>query len=577
MRSSMRVVAAALLVGGLAVACGDDDEESVAPATGSTAAPTTGDATAPTTGDATAPTTGDATAPTTGDATAPTTVSGVGNQACIGSDLVTDGIDREATIKYAIFGPLVTADPHAVGARPSAPYHNLMYDRLFWLSRSGELCPYLVSEWEFVDSSLVLTLRDDATFHDGSPVDANAVKANLDRVRTMETSAYKAQLRNVESVDVLDDYVVRLNLLPNTGNGIPYSLADFAGMIVNPKYMDPEALKTSAPEAVGSGPYRVASWTPGEANTVLERAGTHWDPAAGQAARIEFYTLPDPVQTMNAITTGEMDFTLLGGSSAARAVEQVETDDNLQAGDLMDTFGSTGVWLQERADPIVREAMTYALDREPLADVYEGGAALNNQFYPEGHPLHSSEIDDLTPYDPDRARELIASAPEGSTSVSMAYTESGDTRRLAELIQAQMLAVGIDIQLEPNTANSISEAWFGGQVDTMLQGSAATPYPANLIDVMLFRGGNVWAAPDSALESLNAELSRADDPALSDEERNDIYLGVLKRAAEERWMVVFNQGRNASIASADLVNVAPELPFQYQSLPDIRYIGRQAG
>ncbi len=182
--------------------------------------------------------------------------------------------------------------------------------------------PYLVTDWEFTDDTLVLTLRDDATFHDGSPVDAEAVKANLDRARTMETSAYLSQLRNIQSVEVADEHTVRLNLVSNTGATLPYALGGFAGMVLNPKYMDPEVLKTSAPEGVGSGPYEVASWTPGDADMVLERAGEHWDPAAGQAARVEMYTVPDPMQLVNTIAAGQYDLAMVGTRAATSALEK---------------------------------------------------------------------------------------------------------------------------------------------------------------------------------------------------------------------------------------------------------------
>jgi peptide/nickel transport system substrate-binding protein len=553
-----------LVLVGLMAACSSSDT-----ASSETAAATETDATS-------APAaTGGTNAPNATSATGATPATSDG--ASSGSEWVTEGVDRDATIRVATFAPMTTADPHAVGATVSTTYFDMMYDRMFSVGRNSEVSGYLVTDWEFTDNGLVLTLRDDATFQDGSPIDATAVKANLDRARTMETSAYKSQLASIQSVDVVDAQTVQLNLAPKKGATLPYVLGGWAGMMINPKFMDPDVLKSSAPDGVGSGPYKLTSWTPGDQEVAFERVDQHWDKVAGQAARVEIYYAADATQAVNAVTAGQDSFYVAGGLSAVEALRQAEASpDSVQAGGYVDTYSSSGFWMRDKVDPIVREAMSYAIDRDALNALYEGSATTNNQLYPKDTPTYSEEINMINVHDPDKAKELIATAPDGSTSLTMAYVESGVSPQIAELFQAQMAAVGIDLTLKPMTQAAIYQAWFDGEFDILSAGTAGPQHPSTGISAILMRGGVNWGAPDSALPDIQAKLDTADDPALSDDDRNAIYRDILTSAAKENWYLIYNNLRNTSYAAKDIVNVTPELPFQYQSLPDFRYVAKLA-
>ena len=78
-------------------------------------------------------------------------------------------------------------------------------------AEDGTIQPGLATEWEFEDNALVITLREGVVFHDGTPFDADAVKANLDRQMTVEGGTQKSFLAPVDTVEVVDDTTVRLN------------------------------------------------------------------------------------------------------------------------------------------------------------------------------------------------------------------------------------------------------------------------------------------------------------------------------------------------------------------------------
>ena len=310
----------------------------------------------------------------------------------------------------------------------------------------------------------------------------------------------------------------------------------------------------------------------------FERVDGHWDEVAGQAARIEMYSIPDPTQLVNTVTAGQIDMAMTGSLPALEAVKQAEDNpDELQVGGLIPNYAtSSNFFMRDNVDPIVREAISLATDRDALDALSQGTSLRSNQMWPEGHPMHMDEIDDLVVFDPEQAKELLETAPDGSTSFSMGYIADGVPAQVAELFQAQMAAVGIEVELVPMNHSSLYQAWFDDQFEVASMGTAGPSHASTGISSILLRGGTSWGAPDSALPEIEAALAEADDPALGDDERNEIYRQQFLRAEQEHWVVVHGTNLYTSYASADLVNVGPELPFQYQSLPDFRYVAKKA-
>ncbi len=561
-----RSVAALAVVGLLAAACGgDDDNEGGVRGDVTTATEDAGTAAAATgTDDASA--TSDAGGSTAADgSTTPGGSAGTAESAPGGADsaFVTEGVDRDATIRIALTNALNSTDPHSAIAGAGAAYLRLLYDNLFVVV-DGELRGELVTDWQLDEGSLVLTLGDDATFHDGTPIDATAVKANLDRVRTGATSGYVADLASILSVDVVDDVTVRLNLAPKSGATLPYALTSLAGAIINPSFFDPETLRTSAPDGAGSGPYKVASWTSGESSVVFERAPQHWDLTAGQAARIEIDVL-DPIQALNEVETGTYDITGTNVLTAEDAIGRVESSPDQVHVNLVGNPSAQGMWLQDRADATVREAMGYALDRDALVALFGEVATVTNQLYAPGDPLYVEEIDERHHYDPDHARELMATVPEEAKTVTVGFNPAPPGQQLNELVQAQMAAVGINMEIQPLQVGALFEAWHGGQIDALALSVFVSPLGATTLSRILLPGPGLMAAPESALPELEAQLATADDPALSDDERNQIYRDVMQRIADENWLLVLFQTQPGTFSKADIVNLDVSLDYSFSN------------
>src|SRR5262249_9040074 len=124
-------------------------------------------------------------------------------------------VDDNATVRIAFAFVELKLDPHKVQQLYLTQY---LYDSLFQIDKDKTLLAGLATKYAFSadTQTLTITLRDGAPFSDGTPVDADAVKASLDRGRTLADSTVKADLSNIANITVVDPHTVRLDL--NTPN-----------------------------------------------------------------------------------------------------------------------------------------------------------------------------------------------------------------------------------------------------------------------------------------------------------------------------------------------------------------------
>src|SRR5690349_17940102 len=149
-------------------------------------------------------------------------------------------------------------------------------DKLFDLDEKLNVIPMLATghEWSADSKALTLKLRPGVTFHDGEKMDAAAVKYNLERHKTMPGSSRRAELTQMESVEVVDPQTVRIHLSAPSSPLLTV-LADRAGMMVSPKAAQAAGDKFGT-RPVCSGPFRFVERI-AQDRIVLERYPGYWD------------------------------------------------------------------------------------------------------------------------------------------------------------------------------------------------------------------------------------------------------------------------------------------------------------
>ena len=142
-----------------------------------------------------------------------TVTAGCGGSSSSSSPSVARELDRNGTLRVAMHYSVYPLDPHTPGSPVAAyPYVSLLYDRLTRMGPNLKLEPMLATSWEFTPDGKTVTfhLREGVTFSDGTPVDAEAVRASLDRARNLPQSTVKGYLNMIERVEVVDPLTVRI-------------------------------------------------------------------------------------------------------------------------------------------------------------------------------------------------------------------------------------------------------------------------------------------------------------------------------------------------------------------------------
>src|SRR5690606_21746166 len=182
----------------------------------------------------------------------------------------------------------------------------LTYDRLVHITPDVQPIPGLATDWEFAEdgSYLEMNLRKGVTFHDGEPFNAQAVRANIERAKTVENSAVASELEVVESVKVIDPATVRF-MLTGAAASLPLTLSDRAGVMISPKAFDDPDLDQ---QPVGAGMFKVTDYKPND-HITYERYEKYWDPDAVRVAKNEQLIQPNSVARLYANRTGQVDCT----------------------------------------------------------------------------------------------------------------------------------------------------------------------------------------------------------------------------------------------------------------------------
>ncbi|MDT0158744.1 ABC transporter substrate-binding protein [Microbacterium sp. ARD32] len=402
----------------------------------------------------------------------------------------------------------------------------LVYDGLTQLDEEGEVVPGIAESWDYSADGTAITfhLRDDAEFSDGSPLDAEAVKENLERGRDQENSTLAGQLGIVTSVDVDDASTVTVHL-DQADYQVPYLFAGKTGFIVNPAAFDDVASLATQP--AGSGPFALTEYVP-NARADLEKNDHYWN--ADHIFIDEFHVVPvtDDATVVAGVQTGQWDVAIIPPSQAQAAesagleVEEIKAL-TVRALDVNSTVAPFD-------DQRVLQAISRATDRDALIKAaYFGRGTPNWQPFPDGYSAHDENLDDLLPYDIEAAKRLLAEAghPDG-LELELALSE--DDTALAEVLQAQWAKAGIDVKLTVLPVAGISQNYVQRTHPFVLDSFSGRQSPLQALEVLYGPEGLMnlgRQTPPALTEAIDAaRATPIDSPEYTERIRHAVELGV---------------------------------------------------
>ena len=214
---------------------------------------------------------------------------------------------RGGTLRISAPANPSSLDPATGGAGSDHAFLFTMYDTLTeWDFETLKPKPGLAESWKFTDpNTLVLNIRAGVTFHDGTPLDAEAVKFNLERNKSDAKSNIKADLGSMASAEVTGPMQVTLKL-STPDAALPGILSDRAGMMVSPTAVKAASAGTLNRTPVGAGAYAFVSWADGE-KIVIKRNEKYWKPNRPYPDGIELSIIPELTTGARSVTAGQND------------------------------------------------------------------------------------------------------------------------------------------------------------------------------------------------------------------------------------------------------------------------------
>ena len=343
------------------------------------------------------------------------------------------------------------------------------------ITPDGQFVGDAAESWEATPDGLAYTfkLRDNVLFHDGTKVDAEAVKFSIDRIIDPET---KSGMRNfyqaVERVEVVDPRTVRVQMKQ------PYAfllhmLAGYrTGLVLySPtatKKYSLEDRKRGRPEAVvGCGPFRLIEWAQGS-HVIIDRWDKYFRPGLPYLDRVQIKTIKDPITQIAAFKAGEVDFipsfTPEHADSLKAQVPEAQVMTGRETTPMVAMMRVTvpcdgKPMSKERCphpifgDVRVRKAVgCYGIDRTEIVQIaFKGQATPWVGMNPPGTP-DTVDVNHLCPYDPAKAKALLAEAGYGPnkplTFEVITDTEKAVFNAIATVIKEQMARLGVTANIK---------------------------------------------------------------------------------------------------------------------------------
>ena len=338
--------------------------------------------------------------------------------------------------------PRITAD--AISSRTA----ELIYDSLVRIDRDGAFTGDLAERFERpTPTEIVFYLRRNVRFSDGRPFTARDVKFTYESILSPATLSIKrAGLVELAAVTIIDDYTLSMTTRR------PYAPALALATIGIVPYGSPVPGNVANPAPPGTGPFRLARFARDEA-VILARNPYHQFPA-NAVPGLALKVVPDPTVRVLELTEGICGFAE-NDALQAELVPYLAEQPHLR---IVRSPGSTYHYVvfnfrdARLRDLRVRRAIAYAIDREAIvASMIRGNARVASGVLAPENWAYDGDVMQY-PYDPAMARSLLEAAGYSAHArpLRLTYMTTPEGLRLAEVLQAMLRRVGIEIDIHTN-------------------------------------------------------------------------------------------------------------------------------
>ena len=447
-----------------------------------------------------------------------------------------------------------------------------IYDPVAEIGEDGTVQPVLAESIEHNEDYTVWTVkvREGITFHDGTPLTAEDLKINSDKVKTSPTLAIAT--KDVDSTEVIDEYTVQYNL-NRPWTSFDYVLTTQVGFVASGDWLEAvDAGTAQADEPVGTGAFVFESYDPGGSFVATANPDYWRTDAEGRKLpyldRIEYKIFEDVQSRQAALESGQIDLmhtsnfdtiAQLRTQAESGQIDLIENSDNAETNYLMLNVGDPD---SDLADVRVRKAIAYAVDYDTVNQARSAGIArIANGPFPPGAPGYLEETGFPT-FDPDKARQLVEEYEAENGPIELGIRTTSDQSNLlsAQLFQQFLEDVGMEVSVDQQEQGELVLSAAKGEFEIFLYRNLATQDPDQ---------NNVfWGSGTSApVGNLAINFGRIEDPVIDQnldiiresddpDERTAAAEAINQRFARKVYNVWLTWGEWAIASQPDVHQIA---------------------
>ncbi|MBQ2400870.1 MAG: hypothetical protein II311_02520 [Lachnospiraceae bacterium] len=458
----------------------------------------------------------------------------------------------DTDIVVAMGADIVTMDPANQNDTTSSVLMNHVYNTLMEVNDDGELVGDLAESYEIVDDgkAYIFHLYENACFSDGTPVTAEDVKFTYERA--MESAKTKSDVEAVESIEVIDEHTVKMNLkkvyapfiTKTTDTGLCI-LSKAATEAAGEAYGDVDTV-------LGSGAFIPTEWVPNDHYTLV-RNENYWKETP-IATSIEVRVIPEGSARTIALEAGEVD--IVWNVDAIDCVNVEANPDVLLLSQPSASIEYMGMNTSKEkfSDVRVRQAINMAIDQQVFIDtIVEGRGTPANSYINSMIPGWTDEVTAYE-YDLEKAKALMAEAGYPDGFDCSIYVNGDNRTRSATIVQAQLAEIGINVEISTYEWGALLEILTKGDHELFFLGWSNSSFDADGSTFALFHSSNFGATGNRAwLDDEQVDsLIEAAQVEVDHEKRMDLYKQLQFRLKElAPWVPMYYKDDNVGVR-ADL-------------------------
>ncbi|QAT50062.1 glutathione ABC transporter substrate-binding protein [Caproiciproducens sp. NJN-50] len=388
-----------------------------------------------------------------------------------GASSVSASTKREADsdITVAMSSDIVTMDPADTSNTLDGGIQRLVMDGLFGFDKDMKVINMLATDYTANDNATEFTikLRKGVSFTDGEPWNADAAKANLDKLADQSLGLKRNGLfAMVDHTDAVDDYTIKITLKYSFGAFIN-TLAHPAGVMMSPKQIK-AGEKACSSHPVGTGQYEFVDWKVGQ--YIKLKLNDKWwgydadlsggTPLAASNAgfsTITFKPVTEAATRVSMIQSGDADFIF---PVPSESFSVLSADSNVKA-EKAEGITVNYIYMNTKkkalSDLKVRQAINMAIDRNAYCSVVKNGLASPATSF-EAPAVQFYQAQGDVAYDTTKAKSLLSEAGYANGLTLTAYSpNNSESVKWGEFVQQQLAQIGIKINLKPTEQGTLSQ------------------------------------------------------------------------------------------------------------------------